>query len=126
MCSFVYLYACASRYKTGFFTQLHWLLWRSAIDTFRNPFEFRIRFVLSIVIGVLFGLLFLRLEYNQQAFQNLSAVIFMLIINISFSSVQSNADVNLLFEERTGMQTINLCFDVLELQSTTTNIFQGA
>ena len=126
MGSFVYLCACASRYKTGFFTQLRWLLWRSAIDTFRNPFEFRIRFVLSIVIGVLFGLLFLRLDYNQQAFQNISAVIFMLIINNTFSNVQSAADVNLLLEKGTDMQTINLCFDVLELQSTTTNLFQRA
>lgn len=61
---------------------------------FRNPFEFRIRFVLSIIIGVLFGLLFLRLSYNQQAFQNISAVIFMLIINATFSNVQAAADVN--------------------------------
>jgi membrane protein required for beta-lactamase induction len=81
------------RFKTGFFTQTRWLLWRSSIDTFRNPFEFRLRFALSIVIGVLFGLLFLRLHYNQQAFQNLSAVIFLLIVNISFSNVQKNADV---------------------------------
>jgi hypothetical protein len=61
---------------------------------FRNPFQFRLRVVLSIVIGVLFGLLFLRLSYNQQAFQNISAVIFLLIINISFSNVQAGADVN--------------------------------
>jgi uncharacterized membrane protein len=70
-------------------------MWRSSIDMFRNPFEFRIRFALSLIIGVLFGLLFLRLEYNQQAFQNISAVIFMLIINITFSNVQANADVTL-------------------------------
>ncbi|CAF0935940.1 unnamed protein product [Rotaria sp. Silwood1] len=86
------LFRRSSKYKTGFFTQLHWLLWRSSIDQFKNPFEFRIRFILSVVIGVIFGLLFLRLKYNQQAFQNISSIIFMLIINISFSSVQHNAD----------------------------------
>ena len=69
-------------------------MWRSSIDIFRNPFEFRIRFALSIVIGVLFGLLFLRLKYDQQSFQNISAVIFMLIINNTFSNVQGNADVS--------------------------------
>ncbi|UJR27397.1 hypothetical protein I4U23_008687 [Adineta vaga] len=63
----------SSKFKVGFFRQLIWLLWRSSIDTFRNPFE-------------------LRLQYNQQAFQNVSAIIFMLIINISFSTVQKNAD----------------------------------
>jgi hypothetical protein len=126
MRSFVYLPACAFRYKAGFFTQLRWLLWRSAIDTFNSPFEFRIRFILSIVIGLLLGLLFLRLEYNQQAFQNISAVIFMLIINFTFSNVQNNADVNLLFEERTEMETTKLCFAVVELQSTTAIVFQRA
>ncbi len=74
---------------------MRWLLWRSTIDAFRNPFELRLRVVISIILGVLLGLLFLRLDYNQQAFQNISAIIFMLIINISFSTVQKNADVSL-------------------------------
>ncbi|CAF4598002.1 unnamed protein product [Rotaria socialis] len=81
------------KYKSSFLTEMCWLIWRSSIDTFKNPPEFRIRFVLSIIIGVLFGLLFQRSEYNQQAFQNISAVIFMLIINCTFSNVQDNADV---------------------------------
>ncbi|CAF3322748.1 unnamed protein product [Rotaria socialis] len=81
------------KYKSSFLTEMCWLIRRSSIDTFKNPSKFRIRFVLSIIIGVLFGLLFLRSEYNQQAFQNISAVIFMLIINCTFSNVQDNADV---------------------------------
>ncbi|CAF4991593.1 unnamed protein product, partial [Rotaria socialis] len=67
-------------------------MWRSTIDMFKNPFELRLRFVLSIIIGLLFGIIFLQLEYNQQAFQNISSVIFVLIINTSFSSVQYSAD----------------------------------
>ncbi|CAF0826300.1 unnamed protein product [Adineta ricciae] len=80
------------KYKAGFFRQLTWLLWRSTIDTFRNPFELRLRLLISIVLSILFGLVFLRLEYNQQAFQNISAVIMVLIVNIAFSTVQKNAD----------------------------------
>ena len=113
---FFTLLSPASRYKTGFFTQLRWLLWRSSIDTFRNPFEFRLRIILSLVIGVLFGLLFLRLHYDQQAFQNISAVIFILIINSTFANVQSSADVNPLSKERIKRQTMILCFAILELQ----------
>jgi hypothetical protein len=60
---------------------------------FSNPFKFRLRLILSIIIAVLLGLLFLRLEYNQKAFQNISAIIFILIINITFSSVQAAAEV---------------------------------
>jgi hypothetical protein len=81
------------RYKVGFFTQLRWLFWRSSIDMFRNPFEFRLRIIMSIVLGVLIGLIFLRLSYNQQSYQNLSAVMFLMIVNITFTNVLKNADV---------------------------------
>jgi hypothetical protein len=52
-----------------------------------------LRLILSIILGVLLGLLFLRLDYNQQAFQNISAVIFVLIVNTTFANVQRNANV---------------------------------
>ncbi|CAF2132802.1 unnamed protein product [Rotaria magnacalcarata] len=86
------LFHRAPKYKASFFTQLRWLMWRSAVDMFKNPFELRLRLVLAIIIGLLFGIIFLQLKYNQQAFQNISAVIFVLIINTSFSSVQHSAD----------------------------------
>jgi len=62
---------------------------------------------MSIIIGTLFGLLFLRLHYNQQAFQNLSAVIFLLIVNITFANVQKNADV-ILYKKHNKMNFIDL------------------
>ncbi|CAF3776778.1 unnamed protein product [Adineta steineri] len=94
----------STKYKSSFFRQFRWLLWRSGIDMFRNPFQLRLRIMISIILGVLLGLLFLRLQYNQLAFQNISAIIFMLIINISFSTVQGTADglsrqLNLFFKE---------------------------
>ncbi|CAF0966239.1 unnamed protein product [Rotaria sordida] len=98
------LFSRSPKYKTNFFTQLRWLLWRSSIDAFKNPFEFRLRFILSIVISILFGLLFLRLQYDQQAFQNISSVIYLLIINMSFLTVQHgsnsyNRQLSLFFKE---------------------------
>ncbi len=82
------------RYKASFFTQARWLLWRSSIDTFKNPFEFRLRVILTIVISVLIGLIFLRLPYDQESFQNISAVIFLMVVNLTFTNVQKNADVS--------------------------------
>jgi len=81
------------RFKASFWTQLRWLFWRSSIDTFRNPIKFRFSLFLAILGGIIYGLLFLRLEYNQTAFQNLSAIILMLIIDAGFTQVQKNADV---------------------------------
>ena len=60
---------------------------------FHNPFEYRLRLVLAIIMGVLFGLIFLRLDYDQQAFQNISSIIFLMMVNVTFVYVEHNADV---------------------------------
>ena len=109
------------RYKAGFFRQLSWLLWRSTIDTLRNPFELRLRLMISIILSVLFGLVFLRLEYNQQAFQNISAVIMVLVVNIAFSTVQKNADVISKLESSISFSEF---FSLVGYQSTATTSFE--
>jgi hypothetical protein len=38
-----------SRYKTNSFTQLRWLIWRNFVNIFKNPFEIRLRIILSLV-----------------------------------------------------------------------------
>lgn len=87
------------RFKTSFWTQLRWVLWRSSIDIFYNPFRLRLSVATSIITAILYGLIYLRLEYDEKAFQNHSAVLLMLIIDISFSQIQKSADViRLLFD----------------------------
>ena len=82
---------------------------------FKNPFQFRLRVILSIVVGLLIGLIFLRLHYDQRSYQNISAVIFLMIVNITFTSVQGNADVSSNIDH---VNLLEMRFDViLELQS---------
>lgn len=38
-----------SRYATSSLTQFRWLIWRNFVDTFKNPFEIRLRIGLAIV-----------------------------------------------------------------------------
>ena len=38
-----------SRYATGSLTQFRWLIWRNFVDTFKNPFEIRLRIGLALV-----------------------------------------------------------------------------
>lgn len=38
-----------SRYATSPLTQFRWLVWRNFVDTFKNPFEIRLRIILAIV-----------------------------------------------------------------------------
>ncbi|CAF0721906.1 unnamed protein product [Adineta steineri] len=76
-----------SRYKTNSFTQLRWLIWRNFVDIFKNPFEIRLRIILAIFLGVLIGLLYIQLKYDQTAVQNFNSLIFLIIINTSFSNI---------------------------------------
>ncbi|CAF0976526.1 unnamed protein product [Adineta ricciae] len=76
-----------SRYKTSSLVQFRWLLWRNFVDTLKNPFETRLRVFLAIFLGVLIGLLYFRLTYDQTAVQNINSLIFLIIINTSFSNI---------------------------------------
>ncbi|CAF2916217.1 unnamed protein product [Rotaria sp. Silwood2] len=76
-----------SRYKTSGFIQFRWLIWRNFVNLFKNPFEIRLRIILAIFVGVLIGLLYIRLKYDQTAVQNMNALVFLIIINTSFSNI---------------------------------------
>ncbi|CAF1073260.1 unnamed protein product [Adineta steineri] len=82
----------SSKYKTNIFNQFRWLLWRLLIDMFRNPFEFRLRILVSIILGLILGFSFLNLKYDQTASQNMSSVLFLMILDVTFMVVQRNAD----------------------------------
>ncbi|CAF2054581.1 unnamed protein product [Rotaria magnacalcarata] len=76
-----------SRYKTGSMTQFRWLIWRNFVDLSKNPFEIRLRVILAVFVGILVGLLYFRLSYNQTAAQNFNALIFLTLINTSFANI---------------------------------------
>jgi ABC-type multidrug transport system ATPase subunit/ABC-type multidrug transport system permease subunit len=76
-----------SRYATSSLTQFRWLVWRNFVDVLKNPFEIRLRIFLAIFLGTLIGLLYLRLSYDQTAIQNFNSLIFLIIINTSFSNI---------------------------------------
>ncbi|CAF0910847.1 unnamed protein product [Rotaria sordida] len=76
-----------SRYKTNSFTQFRWLLWRNFVNIFKNPFEIRLNIILALFMGVLLGLLYNRLKYDQTGVQNFNSLIFLTIINTSFLNI---------------------------------------
>ena len=75
------------QYKTGSLNQLKWLLWRSFLGSSRNPLETKISLIQTVVIAVLFGLIYLRLKVDQDGVQNINGVLFLLITNQSFSNL---------------------------------------
>jgi ABC-type multidrug transport system permease subunit len=74
-------------YKTNSLTQLGWLMWRSSISMLRSPMETRIQAVQTLVLGIVFGLIYLRTTLDQRGVQNINGVLFLLITNASFSNL---------------------------------------
>lgn len=74
-------------YKSSFFTQMRWLLWRNLVAIKRNPFAFKIQLIQTMVISILFGLIYFQLELSQKAVQNINGVLFLCLTNNSFSSL---------------------------------------
>ncbi|CAF1125996.1 unnamed protein product, partial [Brachionus calyciflorus] len=53
----------------------------------RNPMETRILAIQSAFIAIIFGLIYLRLDMNQEGVQNINGVLFLIITNASFSNM---------------------------------------
>ncbi len=77
----------SSSIKTNSFNQLKWLMWRDGISTVRNPLETKILISQTVVIALLFGLIYLNLKVDQEGIQNINGVIFLLVTNSSFSNM---------------------------------------
>lgn len=76
-----------SAYKTNIFTQFRWLFWRDTLSSLRNPIETRITFIQTSVIALMFGLIYFQLDLDQLGIQNINGVLFLLLLNSSFSNL---------------------------------------
>lgn len=66
---------------------MRWLLWRNLVGIKRNPFAFKIQLIQTMVISILFGLIYFQLELSQKAVMNINGVLFLCLTNNSFSSL---------------------------------------
>ncbi|XP_038045152.1 protein white-like [Patiria miniata] len=69
--------------KASYWQQFSLLLWRCAIDVFREPSLLKSYLVTSIGLGVFLGLLYLNQPYNQSSIQNINGFLFLLVVQIS-------------------------------------------
>ena len=70
----------------NFFTQVVWLSQRFRRNVYRNKFGLVIRFLLIIVFVFFVGTIFLRLGYNQEWANQRLGVLFLVLINVMFST----------------------------------------
>lgn len=59
---------------------------RRMIELRRNPVIYRMRFVQAIIQAVLFGIIFLRLDYGQSSLQSRSGLLMMTLMGATFST----------------------------------------
>ena len=81
-----------SRYKASRLTQLKWLVWRAFLASYRNPTETKVHLIQSLLIGFLLGVIFIRLQLNQEGVQDIDGVLFLLITESSFANLYGVLD----------------------------------
>lgn len=57
------------------------------IDSLRDPLQLRILFSQTLVMAVVYGLIYLRLEMDQEGIQNMNGVLFICLLNCSFGTL---------------------------------------
>lgn len=77
----------SSRYKVNSFSQLKWLMWRDGLASYRDQRETKISVIQTAAFAVLFGLIYLRLTLDQTGVQNINGVLFLMIVNTTFSNL---------------------------------------
>ncbi|XP_073236643.1 protein white-like [Porites lutea] len=82
------LFKKRSPYKASWCRQLMALLWRSWIVNKRDVIVFRIRVMQAVITGLIAGLIYLQIPYDQDGIQNISGVYFFLVTSASFTSLQ--------------------------------------
>jgi ATP-binding cassette, subfamily G (WHITE), eye pigment precursor transporter len=76
-----------SAYRASWWTQFWVLLWRSFTTIVREPVLSRSKIINTIIIGVVFGLIYLNQTYDQKGVMNINGVLFLLQAQLSFGSV---------------------------------------
>eukprot|EP01116_Phalansterium_solitarium_P025396 TRINITY_DN9690_c0_g1_i2.p1 TRINITY_DN9690_c0_g1~~TRINITY_DN9690_c0_g1_i2.p1 ORF type:complete len:775 (-),score=298.36 TRINITY_DN9690_c0_g1_i2:371-2695(-) len=74
-------------YNAGYFKQYRLLLGRAFKNQFREPLLFKSRIILSFVLGILAGIIYLRVDHNQVGINDRTAATFFLITFSSFGGL---------------------------------------
>ncbi|XP_037089077.1 protein scarlet-like isoform X2 [Pollicipes pollicipes] len=80
-------YARSTVRRAQWFIQLYWLTWRAFLDSVRNPAVHWIRIIQKIGIGLMVGLCFSNLHYDQLGVQNLQGLMFVLVTENTFPAM---------------------------------------
>jgi hypothetical protein len=74
-------------FKANALVQIQWLVWRNMIDSFRDPLAIRVLFIQTLVMAIIYSLIYFRIETNQEGIQNINGVLFICLLNCSFGTL---------------------------------------
>ncbi|XP_078703250.1 protein white-like [Branchiostoma floridae x Branchiostoma belcheri] len=86
-------YSSRSRYKASWLQQFLAMMWRCHLQNTRDPMIMGVRTGQAIFVGLLVGIVYLQIEYNQDGILNINGALFLMLTNIAFSHIFSVINV---------------------------------
>nr|QNH67975.1 ATP-binding cassette transporter subfamily G-like protein 9 [Brachionus plicatilis] len=74
----------SSGFKSSYFEQFKWLIWRNFITDIRTPISSKILFIQVLFISIFFGLIYLKIELDEKGVQNTTGLLFVTMMNVGF------------------------------------------
>ncbi|XP_078572713.1 protein white-like [Branchiostoma floridae x Branchiostoma japonicum] len=90
---FVEDYSGRSRYRATWIQQFLAMMWRCNLQNIRDPMIMGVRTGQAIFVALLVGIVYLRIEYNQDGILNINGALFLMLTNIAFSHIFSVINV---------------------------------
>lgn len=82
-----------SHYKTGWWGQFKAVFWRSVLSNIREPMVLKVKVIQTVFISLLFGVIYLGQELNQEGVMNINGALFLFLTNMTFQNVFSVVNV---------------------------------
>lgn len=82
-----------SPYKASWLEQFRATLWRSFLAVIKEPMLMHVRFMQTIVVAVILGILYLGQEETQVGIQNINGALFLMLTQMSFGNMFSVVNV---------------------------------
>ncbi len=73
------------KYKASWWTQFRLLFWRSWIDNARSPAQSKARILQTVILSVVFCLLYYGQHYDQKGVSNIDGALFIFLLMLSFT-----------------------------------------
>lgn len=99
-----------SPYKASWFAQFRALCWRSGLSTVREPLLLKVRIIQTLIVSILLGIIYLGQELTQEGVMNINGALFLIITNLTFTSLFGVVNVRKAFFMLIHFLNLNLNF----------------